>query len=394
MLRFVVYNKARQRKGWVQAVDDPSLPAMSHAEAHPRHNALSDATVKVDADHHLVPLLTSAGTRCVVEYLPAEETSWMRLFSGPVKTRKGEGWPATRTFTIGDDKALLWNLLGWPKPGSPIGAQTDTHWKAAGPAETVFKQLVAANAGRYGIPVTIAPDQGRGGHMRVEIRMQPLADKILPGLDQAGLGFTVVLAEDGSSLVVDVYEKRVHTMPLSDQAGVIRSESPTYSDTSPTVTDVIMGAGGQDAARYFTRYQDTARRDEWGQVIEVFRDARDVKPTLAEQPDRDTILAERAMETLVGGGPSASLNLELAETTHFKFGKAVLLGDVVKASVAGGPELTDTVREVVITQTTNDSVLVVPKVGEKASDPDNPNARVSKAVAHALKTIRHLSTWS
>lgn len=394
MLRFAVYDRGRDRLGWVQATWDTSKPQMLGARAVARHNAQAEATFTVDNDHVRVPDLAAPGARCVVEYQPTGSLEWMRLFSGPVRDRSGEGYPAVRTFTIGDDKALLWNLLGWPNPTGTITQQGDdgTHWRASGPAETVFKQLVAANASRYAIPVTIAPDLGRGTTISVAVRFTPLADVIFPKLDQAGLGVSVVLADDGTSLVVDVYPKRVHTVALSDRAGVIKDRAPSYSDTNPTVTRVVVGAGGEGEARHFAQYVDTTRETDWGEVIEVFRDARDIKPTLLEEPDRDTLMADRATETLTAGAPSASLKLDLVETEHFRFGTAVLLGDVVQASVADGPLLTDTVREVVVTQSAEGGVEVVPRVGERRATPDSPDPALARVVAAALRSIRHLNT--
>ena len=528
MLRFRVFTKARAPMGVVQ-VAGPGHPSLIGARAVLRHNALSDAEFTVDADHHLVPVLATPGARVVVEYRP-QGGEWRREFSGPVKARKGEGHPATRSFTVGDDKAVLWNLTGWPRPSKPAGGQTDTHWKLTGKAESVFKRIVGENKGRHFQPITVAPDLGRGGQITVASRFDKLSDLLPPLLDEAGLGVSVIQAEDNSGLVVDVYPKRKHSTALSDRSGVIVGDT-SYADANPTVTRVIVGAGGEGTARVFAQYVDTAREAEWGDTIEVFRDARDITPgelvvdgsfadgfrhwtrsgtvalqgaegeqyaritgsgTLTQVPAADVgprtiiefqvrvrttatagtggfrlvnpdtgvdafgtwevdsnngnilpgdpapefttrtgifrtanvtqrvqprltfsglnapvdvtdfkvtggswiyepLLRARADETFAEGAPTASLRLELAETEHFRYGNAVLLGDIVTASVAGGPPLSDTVREVEISQD-NDGVNVTPRVGDRASDPDNPDAQLARAVAAALKGVRHLNT--
>jgi len=275
MLRFRVFTKARAPMGVVQ-VAGPGHPSLIGARAVLRHNALSDAEFTVDADHHLVPVLATPGARVVVEYRP-QGGEWRREFSGPVKARKGEGHPATRSFTVGDDKAVLWNLTGWPRPSKPAGGQTDTHWKLTGKAESVFKRIVGENKGRHFQPITVAPDLGRGGQITVASRFDKLSDLLPPLLDEAGLGVSVIQAEDNSGLVVDVYPKRKHSTALSDRSGVIVGDT-SYADANPTVTRVIVGAGGEGTARVFAQYVDTAREAEWGDTMEVFRDARDITP--------------------------------------------------------------------------------------------------------------------
>jgi len=388
MLRFVVFDKARSRLGWVQA-GDPSRPVLKSARAVLRHNALSQAEFTVDADHHLVAALATPGARVVVEYRPLGG-AWRREFSGPVRAVQGAGSPSTRTFTVGDDLAVLWDLVAWPVPSAAITAQADAYWRSSGVAESVVKAIVSANAGRYAQPITTAPDLARGSTVNVSARMVPLADVLFPKVDQAGIGVTAILAEDGSSIVVDCYEKRVHTVALSDRSGVITGDT-SYSVAAPTVTRVVVGAGGEGEARYFQEYVNTARESGWGVVREVFRDARDISASLVEEPDRDALMAARAEETIAEGAEVASLSLQLAETDHFRYGSAVLLGDIVQASVAGGPVLTDTVREVEISQTPDDGVSVTPRVGDRASDPDNPDARLVKAVMAMGKGIRNLN---
>lgn len=394
MLRFAVYDKTRARKGWVQASTDPTRPQLVEATAQARHLLPSNATFTVDADHHLAAALGAPGARCLVEYRPIGTTSWIRLFSGPVTEVTGGGYPERRTFTVGDDKEeVLRNLIGWAAPDRSIAQQGDegTHWRASGPAETVVKQLITANAHRHHQPITVAPNQDRGATITVSVRFTRLDDVLLNLLDGAGLGVTVLQADDGTTLVVDVYEKRVHTVPLSDRSGVIRTETGTsWAVRRPTVTRVIVGAGGQDEARFFREYIDHAREEEWGTTIEVFRDARDIKPDLTKEPDRDALMAERAAETLAEGAGTASLSLTLAETEHFRFGQAVLLGDIVQATVAGSPLLTDTVTEVEIRQTESDGVLVTPKVGDRTSDPDNPDAALAAALAAVARSVRDL----
>jgi hypothetical protein len=390
MLRFTVYDKFFGRLGWVTPGSDPRDPAMTDAHVVARFNKPSNATFTVDEDHHLARHLASSGARCLVEYQQSNG-EWMRLFSGPVREVTGGDFPPTRTFTVSDDLQVLWELLGWAAPSKAITLQGDdgTHWKSKGPAETVVKALVAANAGRLPYSVTALPNQARGGTISVAVRFVPIADAIFPAVGNAGLGVSLIQKETGAGLELDVYPKRVHTTPISERSGVVRGDTLSYSISAPTVTRVIVGAGGQGQARVFRQYIDSARETEWKTVIEVFRDARDITVT---DPTRDAEMLTRANETLAEGAGKSSLSLELVETDYFRFGNAVRLGDVVKIKLADGNIISDTVEEVEIDFSASDGIVVTPKVGDMASDPENPNASLVKAVSLLAKNQRNLNS--
>lgn len=376
-LRFTVYGRDLTRVGPVEDGDPGSCTI--------RHNKPGEGALTVPAGHLRVPALAAAGARCVVEYRPAG-APWMRLMSGPVHEVEGFGGPAaTRTFAIRDDKAILWELAGWPRPDQPITNQggDGTHWTASGPAETVLKSLVAANAGRWGLPVVVAPDQGRGSTIDVAIRMVPLADKLFPAVEQAGLGVSVIQDDAAGALVVDVYPMREHTKVLTESSGVVQG-SGAFSVVRPTVGSVLVLAGGEGEARVMRRYVDTARIADWGPLPEVVRDARDVSAT---DPALETLLAARGQEVLTEGAGSASLDLQLAETPFFRFGAAVQLGDVIQARVAGSDVLTDVVREVEVTLRARDGLRVVPVVGERT---DTATSVLGKKLAALARGQRDL----
>src|SRR6185312_7835189 len=118
------------------------------------------------------------------------------------------------TLTLEDDQRILWNILGWPNPGGSITQQgaIDKYDKRSGAAETVFKGFVQANAvTRLGLPVVVLPDRGRGSNLTIYSRMHSLADRLLPAIDGAGIGFTVdqQLVNGVPKLVVDCYTPKV-----------------------------------------------------------------------------------------------------------------------------------------------------------------------------------------
>lgn len=367
--RIAVYDKHLTRRGWI---GDPVAVSFK-----PRHNGQGLVEITLASDHVRVPDLIAPGARVVTTYAGTE------TISGPVRGVAGQG-PAAQgliTVTVHDDIRLLWRVLGWASPTKPVTQQGDdgAYWKATGPAETVLKAAVQANAvTRLGLPVTVAPDQGRGAVIPggVSLRFHPLGDRILTQLEQAGLGVTVTQAgpaNQGTGLLVDVYEPKVWPRPLTEAGGTLVDWS--WNQAPPEATRVVAGGSGEGTARAFLTTTDTARETTWGDVIEVFRDARDAEDTAT--------LTARAQETLTEGAPTSGLSVTLAETGVFRYGgpNGVRVGDTITVRVAHGVEITDILREATISWAADDGLTVTPTIGKHTDDPTQELANAVSALA-------------
>lgn len=256
-----VHDGAFARRGWI---GDPVRLTVT-----PRHNARGSVVLTVDNDHRRLPELSAPGARLVIRY------DGQVLLTGRVRLRtgRGPGISGQTTFTVEDDLRLLWRVLGWPVPTAGLSAQTSGYDTRTGPAETVVKAFVQANAvTRLGLPVTVAPDLARGGNITVSTRMHPLADRLFPMVDVAGIGVTV--RQNGPGLLLDCYTPAASPRTLTEQSGVVQDWS--YSLTDPQATRVIVGGQGEGTARSFTSSVDAAREAEWADVLEVFRDRKSV----------------------------------------------------------------------------------------------------------------------
>jgi prefoldin subunit 5 len=236
----------------------------------PRFNAVGTCNFSMALDHPALGTLMSAGSRAVIDYFGEQTLSGMvmpRSINGPTIS-------GSATFIVEDDFSILRQVLGWPVPTSVITNQTAKEkYVLTGPAETVLKTLVLANvATRLGNNVTCAPDLGRGDVITLEIRMEPLFDKLLPLVEDAGLGISVT--QGATSLVVDVYEPTTYLPLLSEESGIVQDWS--WTNTPPSATDVIVGGRGEKAAREFRRFTDDTAAALWGRRTEVFIDASDV----------------------------------------------------------------------------------------------------------------------
>lgn len=374
----VVYDKNLQRIGWLG--DPLSIVAT------PRHNEQPSASITVPADHRLARALATPGTRVVVLYQDEQEVA------GPVhliEAGRGQAGVATRTMHVRDDWSIFGRLLGWPNPAGDINAQGDdgTHDVRTGPAETVLKGFLSANLARIGagahhLPVTIAPDQGRGATVTVQARMQPLRDRLFPVVDQAGIGVTVRQTLTG--LVVDCYEPVDFPLVLSEDGGSLIGNE--WSLRAPEVTRVIVGADGQGDSRVFRGpFVNTTAETTYRTVSETFVDARDLKST---DPNFTALVQARANEVLAEGAARSGLSVRLAETDVFRYGGplGVRVGDRVPVELE--PE-TDTEAAVVITDVLRSATLtwsaagvnVTPLVGDRVDDPEQTLARALAAVA-------------
>ena len=384
------YDKAFDRTGWAGDFEELTLI--------PMHNAVGAATFTLPANHPRVADLMAPGARAVVTY--GGNTVDDIVVGGPIRGISGSG-PASRatvTFTIEDDYRVMNQILGWPNPGESIfnqgydddGEYLGDYHRIEGPAETVVKGFVAANNPRLGLPITLAPDLARGGEIDVRMRMHPLTERLMPAVDQAGLGVRVrqtSLGADGGGLTLDVYEPVVRERVITESSGVLIEWG--WSQGGPNNTRVIVGGQGEGVDRDFTMKTDTVREAEWGtaSIHEVFRDARDV-----ELGNYD-LLEKRADETLAEGAPTAGLKLTLAETDTFRYGRTMLVGDIVTVSVAPGVEITDVLRSVNLNYTVQNGLEIEPVVGDQTAT-DEHDMLIARAIRRLAEGIRDIKARS
>ncbi|MFJ3957693.1 hypothetical protein [Arthrobacter sp. NPDC090010] len=334
--------------------------------ASPAHNAQPTAMITVPARSKKIPLLIEEGTRVEITH------DGRFLMGGPLLEATGAG-PAvngTMTFLLMDDYRQLSSFLCWPVPGSPLSSQNSEYHKVSGPAETVLKSIVTANAARMGLPISCAPDLGRGARINAAMRFHTIEERLGTALDAAGIGVTV--RRVGTGFVVDCYEPRSYPKTLTEESGVVTSWE--WKRKAPEATDVIIGGQGEGTARVFKHFaapDDRATR--WKDRREVFRDARD-------SDDEGDVYATRASETFAETAQKTGLKLGLSETKNFRYGTTVTVGDKLSVQVGQGLTITDILRQADISWTRNDGEDITPTMGEFESA-DDIYARALKAMA-------------
>ncbi|MFI2568924.1 hypothetical protein ACH473_10705 [Cellulosimicrobium funkei] len=350
-----------------------------------RHNAPGAVVFQLDDDHERVADLTDEGARVVCTYRPPVGGDPYTI-SGTVWELDGTDDAAgTRSFMVLDDFDAVFNAVqGWPNPTGTIDQQGDegAYHTVTGPAETVLKAITTPNASRQGVPLTVPPTQGRGASITVSIRMHPLGDRLFPAVDLAGIGARVVQA--GAGLELQTYEPATYTRELTQDSGAILSG--TYKRTPPTVTRVVVGAGGEGTARRFLQVIDHDAEALWKIRRAAFVDARDIP---GDDPNLTARMTERAHQALAEGAARTGLKVELAETDAFGFMRTFRLGDQVPVRLRGAPRLTDRVREVEILWTPDDGLEVTPRIGEWQ---DSESDEMYRLISAALTATRDLET--
>jgi hypothetical protein len=228
-----------------------------------------------------------------------------------------------------------------------------------GTGESVAKAFVQANAiDRLAIPhLVINPSLGRGTTVSYAARMHQLFWMVFISCTYSGLGFRV--EQQADELVFDVYEPQDQPVRLSRELGNLTSYKART--VAPKVTRGVAGGVGDGTARDFVQKSLGSSAVGWG-VREAFLDATDA--------DTDALLVDRLNVFLADGAPTAGFSLVPRDTQSMQFGRDYNLSDRVRVQAPSGLILTDTVRQVHISHTVEDGVVITPGIGyTESTDP-------------------------
>ena len=403
-----------------------------------RFNAQGFGEIEVAAGNEMLPGMLAKGSRVRVTYLGAH------LMSGVLRNPAGDiAVAGTVTFTIEDDFRLMGNTLGWIMPTATVRSQGQLSaaslsdhaqaWTdAAGEpglalgsgyyrfdesittAEAAVKDLIAKNMiDRLGRPVQVEPNEGRGGDARAagmlpSVRMARLDEAVADLLAWSGLGLR--FRHDGVSQLItaEVWEPTTRPLTLTPESGTVIDG--TWSLTDPAATRIVVGGPGEDVSRAFWSFTgDGELEEEYGDIIEVFRDATGATLTwpevLADQYrvakyygfrvsdalriEFEAYLNAAGRKGLAEGAPVTGLDLVLSETEQLAYGPGGYdVGDIFTL-VANGITFTDRVTEVELTEDATNGVTVTPRLGNRADDPDEA---LAVDVGRLAASQRRLST--
>ena len=370
VFRISVYDRDRKFRGQIGNPTSLSVTV--------RHNLVSTMSMTIPLSHDKFPELFADGARLVVKYRGEH------LISGPVTAdeTKTDGITGSYSVTVEDDFRVLREVLGWQVPTAAVTSQGAAEYRTyTGNAETIVKNAVTENAvTRLAVPgLSVAPNLNRGSVVPggVSFRMHRLDDKLLPAIEDAGIGVSV--KQVGSGLVLDVYEPATYPRALSVKGRTLKEA--TLTRTRPTASRVIVGGQGEGILRNFRQVTDTARESLYGMRAEVFRDARD-----AQDEDAATVMDARGQETLTEEGPKNGIKLTLAGAGIFQYGPGGFhVGDRLPVKITDDITVTEVIRECTLQWVSPTYASVAPAVGDLPNQPERITAQRIAALARAKR---------
>ena len=370
----LLYDKNREYQG--------VLPALPTLQFTPRHNQQDSGVIALSANHPAALDLANLGTHIAV-YHKGEF-----LMSGACRLLSSTGLRNRQMleFQVQGHWRLLANMLGWQVPtGTYVPGTVNQSGKEydvrTGPAETVYKGFVQANAARLGLPVVVEPSQGRGSTITVQSRMHSLTDRLFPLVDQAGIGTRVRL--DGGVYRVEAYAPRTFA-PVIDASGGVLSDI-NWTRTPPDATRAVVQGPGEGTARIHRLVVDAALEAQWGDILEVPVDARDID---MDDPQRDALMEARGRERLAVGATKHGISISIQQGKGLDYSTAgVLVGDLMKFELTAGTDpVVDVLRSATLSYDRRTGPRFVPQVGEQSM---HPIEGLYRGVTQALKSLRN-----
>lgn len=245
------------------------------------------------------------------------------VISGTVTSRQRSfnGSGDTMTISGKDDNAYLVGRLAYPVPSGDFSLSD--YDVRTGAAETIMKQYVDVNCGGNALPerqiLSLEADKGLGNTVTGRARFHSLMELLTSlALNGGGLGFRVVQVND--SLEFQVYQPNDKTRSAFFSPLLGNLAAFDYSNENPESNYVIVGGGGEGAARIIRQKGDSSSIANYGR-IESFVDQRNTSD--------ETELNQSLDEEINSKTEKNTFNFTPIDTPQLSFGKEYSLGDKV-----------------------------------------------------------------
>jgi microcystin-dependent protein len=253
----------------------------------PVYNGVGSWLLTLPAEHRAVPYLRAPGAGIIITNLVNGEILMSGSTSKPSKKATISDPRGMVTIAGLDDNRLAFDARAFPLPtSSNVATQTVSHDVRTGLGSTIMRQYVNANigpaspVGRRGSSmrnhIVLGPDPAVGLSTTQRARFDNLGDLLNKiAAEAGGVGWRIV--QVGDTLEFQTYE------PI-DRSAFIRLDvvNGTLQETNvevapPEVTRPIVAGQGEGAERQFVQVTTTeseAAEDDWGLIIEDFKDQR------------------------------------------------------------------------------------------------------------------------
>lgn len=368
-----VCDKTGQR---LEVIKDPQSMSLTLAHAQP-----TMGTLTLPAHHARIPMLMADGARYEIRSTVSGDV----LSTGSIRGESGQGAPSVEqgsqignaTWVLADDILKLSQINIDPPAGK-------AHDRQSGPAETVAKGLIGRAMTRLGVPHVITSSLGRGQHVVLSGRYQPLRDVLYPAITDAGIGIRIRWDYANQRYTVDAYEPKTWTKKLTTHSGIVDDWS--WSRTAPGATRVTVLGPREGVLRLRRVVTDTALEAALGTIIEKTVDARDIDDVDPEATPPRTLsmvhadMDTRGLQEMREQSRTVSLEVNIAKVPEFAIGRAegMQVGDRVSVElVPGRPPEWVPVSEIHLSWTTDGGFRVYPRIAEWT---DTATARIVQRV--------------
>lgn len=344
------------------------LPAVK-GKAILRETGVATWTLTVDGHHALSAALADGWGVIIMD-------DGNLVLSGPLLTieHKVHGNTIDLELTGVSDMVHLEDRITYPDPAKPAEQQTTvTHFKRKGPGRALIAELINTQAGPAALTPrrvpglltvpTTDPTGPTGAATVIEARFTPVLDEVASLARASGLVVDLAQRPGSTDLEAQITAPADRSRSVRFMPSTGLGEYTTKT-AAPTVSAVIVGAGGEGTARKVIERQQTAARR-----VEKFQDRRD-----STDPAE---LEKAAAETLAEGAATAAATFKTTEEGRLRFGTHYRLGDTVTVSPATGVQISDRLRSATIEWTPTGREVEL-TVGEHTSDDDKAPAWVRK----------------
>lgn len=357
-----------------------TVQPQSGSEVTLRFNVASTAQIVVDDSHPVASLLTqdgSEGLRAAVFLIRTDGATVLkhRLVEGQVTSPEGTGPLGKVTIPVIDDWEWFSQILAYPNPALPIGAQDRAFAQYRGLSGDRALDAIRANATRLGLPWDVPSVSGLGTAGATDLRFEPLST-VAESLTLDRLQLSLVRPEGGTRWAVSIASGTVYSRPLTPESGLLHSWS--WRRERSRYTRMVVGGTGNGVERELASMTDAARENAVGRIMEGFADANGA--------EAGANLTPYGTDALADAGPKASLSATLRESAWFRFPDAYQIGTRVKVQI-GSVEVDDVITEIRVSQDDEGPITVTPKLGLADAD---PQAKLTKIIAGVATAVHGL----
>lgn len=342
-------------------------------------NAVSSAVVTVPGIPDMFYDLAKCTRETVLVRIDARRKWTGRVTDVQVRIDQDKGVKYTE-ITMVNHLGYLGSLLARQNPSGTYANQGAQEFDIRqGPAESVFKSVVADINGRYRLPIVIAasPEPDPSPVITLKARMDYVWELYKNALAVSGVGVTLEMYYDGDELPPSLAEGSVAPGTLiMDARTPVNDQSLNWTEdelvkgslqlTAPTALRLVVGYGGDKLDKRYDVYWDDELLEAAGPYA--------LQEAYLDEPGYDLAKIEAKRREIAG---SQAVSFDVDDGAPWTFGEDYELGDFGGGTI-GGVDFRAQITEVQFKADNTGLVTYTPKMGAPMPPEE---VQVARAVA-------------